>query len=146
MKMTCWECATSAKRVYRNYVKSCCCATSCRTRVPALLGPTWTATTKWRNELRHRVAGNRMSMPEPRRRSARRNMMAGLFRYDRIKTTEARARAIRGEAEKIISTAVKGRTAAQASLASVISDEEKAAAMLAFARRGRFSLDKVVYS
>ena len=93
--------------------------------------------------MRHRVAGNKMSMPEPRRRSARRNLMAGLIRYDRIKTTEARARAIR---EKLISTAIKGHTAARAYLASVISDEEKAAAMLAFARRGRFSLDKEVYS
>ena len=96
--------------------------------------------------MRHRVAGNKMSMPEPRRRSARRNLMAGLIRYDRIKTTETRARAIRGEVEKLISTAIKGHTAARAYLALVISDEEKAAAMLAFARRGRFSLDKEVYS
>jgi large subunit ribosomal protein L17 len=85
-------------------------------------------------------------MPEPRRRSARRNLMAGLFRYDRIKTTEARARAIRGEAEKLISTAVKGQIAAREYLASVVSDEEKATAILAFARRGRFSLDKEVFS
>jgi len=72
--------------------------------------------------------------------------MAGLFRYDRIKTTEARARAIRGEAEKLISTAVKGQIAAREYLASVVSDEEKATAILAFARRGRFSLDKEVFS
>src|SRR6202165_5106776 len=146
MKTTCLECATSEKRVYRNYVRSCCYAVSYRIRVPALLGPTWSATTKWRNELRHRIAGNRMSMPEPRRRSARRNLMAGLIRYDRIKTTEARARAIRGEVEKLITTAVKWHTTARAYSAPGISDEEKAAAMLAFARRGRFSLDKEVYS
>jgi large subunit ribosomal protein L17 len=85
-------------------------------------------------------------MPEPRRRSARRNMMAGLFRYDRIKTTEARARAIRGEAEKLITIAVKGQTAARNYLASVVSDEEKATAILAFARRGRYSLDKEVHT
>ncbi|GAC1565120.1 MAG: hypothetical protein NVS3B14_01840 [Ktedonobacteraceae bacterium] len=85
-------------------------------------------------------------MPEPRRRSARRNMMAGLFRYDRIKTTEARARAIRGEAEKLISIAVKGQTTAREYLASAVPDEEKAAAVLAFARKGRFSLDKEVYT
>src|SRR6266702_2227885 len=121
--MTCLACATLVKRVYRNCARSSCSAISCRIHVPAQLGPTWTATKKWRNELRHRVAGNRMSMPEPRRRSARRNLMAGLIRYDRIKTTAARAY-----------------------LASVISDEEKAAAMLAFARRGRFSLDREVYS
>ncbi|HLL80687.1 MAG TPA: bL17 family ribosomal protein [Ktedonobacteraceae bacterium] len=96
--------------------------------------------------MRHRIAGNKMSMPEPRRRSARRNLMAGLFRYDRIKTTESRARAIRGEAEKLIATAVKGQLAARQHLATVISDEEKAEAMLNFARRGRFSLDEKVYS
>jgi large subunit ribosomal protein L17 len=70
--------------------------------------------------------------------------MAGLIRYDRIETTEARARAIRGEAEKLIDTAVKGRLAAQRHLASVVADEEKAAQILAFARRGRFSLSKTV--
>src|SRR5579864_6671226 len=108
MKMIYLACATLVKRVYRNCARSSCCATSCRILVPVLLGPTWTAIRKWRNELRHRVAGNRMSMPEPRRRSARRNLMAGLIRYDRIKTTEARAHAIRGETEKLITTAVKG--------------------------------------
>jgi large subunit ribosomal protein L17 len=85
-------------------------------------------------------------MPEPRRRSARRNLMAGLIRYDRINTTETRARAIRGEIEKLITIAVKGRLAAQEHLVSAVSDEEKAAELLAFARRGRFSLNKRVYS
>lgn len=83
-----------------------------------------------------------MNMPEPRRRSARRNLMAGLIRYDRIQTTEARARAIRGEVEKLIVTAIKGRLAAQEHLASVVSDPEKANQILEFARRGRFSLKK----
>jgi len=85
-------------------------------------------------------------MPEPRRRAARRNMMAGLFRYDRIKTTEARARAIRGEAEKLITIAIKGQNAARDYLASVVTDADKAAAILAFARRGHFSLNKVVFT
>lgn len=87
-----------------------------------------------------------MSMPEPRRRSARRNLMEGLIRYDRIQTTEARARAIRSEAEKLIDVAVKGRQDAQKYLLSVVSDEEKAAQILAFARRGRFSLKTKVAS
>jgi ribosomal protein L17 len=83
-------------------------------------------------------------MPEPRRRSARRNLMAGLIRYDRIQTTEARARAIRSEVEKLIDKAVKARAAARKHLASVVSDEEKANQILEFARRGRFSLHKTV--
>ena len=96
--------------------------------------------------MRHRIAGNRMGMPEPRRRSARRNLMAGLIRYDRIETTETRARAIRGEVEKLIATAVKGRLKAQQHLASVVSDQEKAEKVLEFARRGRFSFDDRVAS
>jgi ribosomal protein L17 len=87
-----------------------------------------------------------MSMPEHRRRAARRNLMAGLIRYDRINTTEARANAIRGQAEKLISVAVKGRLAAQKHLAAVVKDEDKAEQVLAFARRGRFSLKAAVAS
>lgn len=83
-----------------------------------------------------------MSMPEPRRRAARRSLMAGLIRYERIKTTEARANAIRAEVEKLITRAVNSRVEANKHLASVVSDEEKAAQILAFARRGRFSLSK----
>ena len=85
-------------------------------------------------------------MPEPRRRSARRNLMAGLIRYDRIKTTEARARAIRGETEKLLTIAIKGYLASQEHMSSVVSDDEKAAQILAFARKGRFSLENRVDS
>jgi large subunit ribosomal protein L17 len=81
-----------------------------------------------------------MNMPEPRRRSARRSLMAGLIRYHCVKTTEARANAIRGEVEKLIDSAIKARAAAQAYLATVVSDKEKAEQILAFARKGRFSL------
>src|SRR6266446_343787 len=124
MKKTCLACETLVRKAYRSCASDCLHAISYRIRVPALLGPTWTAITKWRTELRHRVAGNRMSMPEPRRRSARRNLMAGLIRYDRIKTTEARARAIRGETEKLISIAIKGRLEAQEYLRSFVTDQE----------------------
>ena len=72
--------------------------------------------------------------------------MAGLIRYDRIKTTEARARAIRGETEKLLTIAIKGYLASREHLASVVSDREKAAQILTFARKGRFSLEKRVLS
>jgi ribosomal protein L17 len=70
--------------------------------------------------------------------------MAGLIRYDRIQTTEARARAIRGEVEKLISLAVNGREDARKHLATVVSDEDKATKVLEFARKGRFSLNHSV--
>src|SRR5215472_4832557 len=138
MRTTSSVCVTLVKRAYRSCVSVYWLATSCPIRVPAPSEPIWTANTKWRNELRHRIAGNRMNMPEPRRRSARRSLMAGLIRYDRIQTTEARARAIRGEVEKLITTAVKGQQEAQKHLASVVSDAEKAKLVLEFARKGRF--------
>lgn len=81
-----------------------------------------------------------------RRLSVRRSLMSGLIRYDRIKTTEARARAIKGETEKLITLAVKGRKAALEHLASVVSDDEKATRILEFARKGRFSLSYKVES
>src|SRR2546421_8420139 len=146
MRKTCSACETLVRRACKSCASVYWRATSCRISVPALLGPTWTAITKWRNKVRHRVAGNRMSMPEPRRRSARRNLMAGLIRYDRIKTTEARARAIRGETEKLITIAVEGRQEARRDLLSVVTDEDKATQVLAFARRGRFSLQAKVAS
>lgn len=96
--------------------------------------------------MRHRVAGNRLSMEGGRRLSVRRSLMSGLIRYDRIKTTEARARAIKGETEKLITLAVKGRKAALEHLASVVSDDEKATRILEFARKGRFSLSYKVES
>src|SRR6266480_7028827 len=133
MKKICSACEILVRRACKSCGSGCSYAASCRIHVPALLGPNSTAITKWRIKLRHRIAGNRMSMPEPRRRSARRNLMAGLIRYDRIQTTEARARAIRSEVEKLIDTAVKGREAARKYLAAVVSDEEKANQILEFA-------------
>src|SRR5215472_12150181 len=124
MRTTSSVCVTLVKRAYRSCVSVYSLVTSCPIRVPAPSEPIWTVITKRRTKLRHRVAGNRMNMPEPRRRAARRSLMAGLIRYDRIQTTEARANAIRGEVEKLIDSAIKARLAARAHLASVVSDEE----------------------
>jgi ribosomal protein L17 len=72
--------------------------------------------------------------------------MAGLIRYDRIQTTEARAKAIRAEVEKLIDKAVKAREASRKHLAAVVTNEEQAQKVLEFARKGRFSLSKTVAS
>jgi large subunit ribosomal protein L17 len=83
-------------------------------------------------------------MPEPRRRSVRRSLMRDLIRYDRIESVESRLRAIQAKVEKLITVAVKGREEARRHLAAVVTDEEKATQILAFARQGHFSLDKKV--
>ncbi len=94
--------------------------------------------------MRHRVAGNRINMPEARRRAAFRNLMDGLIRYERIKTTEARARAIRGETEHLITIAINGTRAAWGHLRSVVDDDHQAEEVWLLARRGYFSLDEEV--
>jgi ribosomal protein L17 len=94
--------------------------------------------------MRHRVAGNRINMPEARRRAAFRNLMDGLIRYERIKTTEARARAIRGQTERVISIAITGTRAAWGHLRSVVQEDQQAEEVWLLARKGRFSLDEEV--
>jgi large subunit ribosomal protein L17 len=96
--------------------------------------------------MRHRVAGNRINMPEARRRAAFRNMIDGLLRYERIKTTEARAKAIRGETEQIIATAIRGTRAAWGHLRSVVDDDDQAQEVWQLAHQGRFSLNDEVES
>lgn len=56
----------------------------------------------------HQVFGRHLGRNEAQRRSLFRNLMTDLFRYDRIKTTEAKAKAIRGEAERLITRAKRG--------------------------------------
>jgi large subunit ribosomal protein L17 len=55
--------------------------------------------------MRHKVAGKHLGRDADHRRLLRRNLMNALFRHERIKTTEAKAAAIRAEAEKLITLA-----------------------------------------
>ncbi len=83
-------------------------------------------------------------MPEPQRRAALRNMIDGLFVYEHIHTTDARAKAVQGEAEELITRAIRGHKAAMAHLKAVVDDDYVAEQVLALARRGRFSLDDTI--
>lgn len=55
--------------------------------------------------MRHRVAGYRLKRSRGHRRALFRNLITELFRHRRIRTTEAKARAVRAEAEKLITVA-----------------------------------------
>jgi ribosomal protein L17 len=85
-------------------------------------------------------------MPEARRRAAFRSMIDGLFTHEHIQTTEARAKAIQGEAEHLITIAIRGHDKAWEHLTAVVPDQETAEQVLALARRARFSVDEVVPS
>lgn len=94
--------------------------------------------------MRHRVAGNRINMPEARRRAAIRSMVDGLLIHEHIHVTLARAKVAQSEAEKLIGIAIRGATDAQAHLRSVVDDDYTAEQLLALARRGRFSVDEKI--
>jgi large subunit ribosomal protein L17 len=59
--------------------------------------------------MRHRTFGRRLNKSGSHRKAMRRNLINDLFTYERINTTEAKARAIRGEAERVISIAKRSR-------------------------------------
>jgi large subunit ribosomal protein L17 len=63
--------------------------------------------------MRHHVAGKKLSRSSGQRRALRRNMVTALFHHERIETTEAKAKAIRGQAEKLITLAKRGLVAEQ---------------------------------
>ena len=94
--------------------------------------------------MRHRVAGNRINMPEARRRAAIRSMVDGLLVHEHIHVTLARAKVAQSEAEKLIGIAIRGATDAQAHLRSLVEDDYTAEQLLELARRGRFSVDEKI--
>jgi large subunit ribosomal protein L17 len=55
--------------------------------------------------MRHQVAGYRLGRSKAARIALRRNMIKQFFTHERIRTTRAKAAAIRGEAEKLITIA-----------------------------------------
>lgn len=63
--------------------------------------------------MRHRVAGHKLGRPTGQRRALRRNLMTDFFRHERIRTTRAKADAVRGAAEKLITTAKRGVAAGE---------------------------------
>jgi large subunit ribosomal protein L17 len=59
--------------------------------------------------MRHRKAGRHLGRSTGHRLALYRNLMTELFRHERIKTTEAKARAVRPLAERLVTKARKGR-------------------------------------
>jgi large subunit ribosomal protein L17 len=55
--------------------------------------------------MRHKVAGRRLGRDTDHRKMLRRNLVSQLFQHEKIKTTEAKAKAIRAQAEKMITLA-----------------------------------------
>jgi large subunit ribosomal protein L17 len=57
--------------------------------------------------MRHNIAGRRLGRSSGHRQALYRNLVTDLLRYEKIVTTEAKAREIRGMAEKMITLGKK---------------------------------------
>jgi len=66
--------------------------------------------------MRHRVAGKRLSRGKDERAALRRIMVKQLFENERIRTTRAKAQAVRGHAERLITLAKRGNAAGGAQM------------------------------
>jgi large subunit ribosomal protein L17 len=79
--------------------------------------------------MRHRIAGRILSRDAGHRKALFRNLVRELYLHERIITTEAKARAIRAEAEKLITKAKHGladggtRVHAQRQLVAFLNDK-----------------------
>ena len=58
--------------------------------------------------MRHQIAGRTLGRDSGHRKALFRNLIKELYRHERIVTTEAKARAIRSDAEKLITKAKRG--------------------------------------
>jgi len=63
--------------------------------------------------MRHRVSGYKLGRSRGHRTAMRRTLVTEFFRHERIKTTKAKAAAIRDEAERLITRAKAGVAAGE---------------------------------
>ena len=76
--------------------------------------------------MRHRVAGKRLGRATGHRRAMYRNLVTDLLRYEKITTTEAKAKEVRGLAEKIITLGKEGGLHSRRQALSFILDKKVA--------------------
>ena len=74
--------------------------------------------------MRHRVDGYKLGRLAQHRWAMFRNLLVGLFRHERIETTEAKAKAMRGLADHVITLAKRENLHARRQVLSLVPDHE----------------------
>lgn len=74
--------------------------------------------------MRHRVAGRKLGRPTAHRWALYRNLVTDLIKYNKIVTTEAKAKEIRGLAEKMITLGKEGSLASRRRALSFVTDKK----------------------
>jgi large subunit ribosomal protein L17 len=71
----------------------------------------------------HRVDGRKLGRKTGPRKALFKNMIVAVLRYEQIKTTEARAKEVRGQVERVITLAKDGSLAARRQIIAQLPDE-----------------------
>jgi len=71
----------------------------------------------------HRIGGRKLSRKHGPRMSLYKNLTVSVIRYERVKTTEAKAKEISGQVERMISLAKKGDLAARRAVIAQLPNE-----------------------
>ena len=74
--------------------------------------------------MRHRKAGTRLNMTTSHRQAMFRNMVTSLFKHDRIRTTNVRAKELRRWADHIITLAKRGDLHARRQALSIVREKD----------------------
>lgn len=90
--------------------------------------------------MRHQIAGKKLSRGKDERTALRRILIKQLFEHERIRTTRAKAQAVRGQAERLITLAKEGN---QAGEAQVVHARRLAAARLGDAEAVKKLFDEI---
>ena len=71
----------------------------------------------------HHIGGRKLSRKTGPRKALYRNLIVSVLRYEQIKTTEARAKEVRGQVERVITLAKDGSLAARRAIIYELPDE-----------------------
>jgi large subunit ribosomal protein L17 len=71
----------------------------------------------------HRIDGRKLGRKTGPRKALYKNLVVAVLRYEQIKTTEARAKEVRGQVEKVITLAKDGTLASRRRIVAELPDE-----------------------
>ncbi len=71
----------------------------------------------------HRIGGRKLSRKQGPRLALYKNLTVSIIRYEKVKTTEAKAKEIRGRVERMITLAKRGDLAARRTVVSEFPNE-----------------------
>lgn len=95
--------------------------------------------------MRHRVPGNRLARPADQRKALMRSLATELLRHDEIMTTLGKAKAVRSEAEKMITLAKTGKLSAEGVREKAKQGDKKAQAEVAKHIHKRRQMSAFIY-